>query len=121
MDLPDSAEAFMNPAQMLCDARVLGVVCLRGDMAEKLFKIVQVEGDDNRVTVGRGHANSTFEVATDESMIKDQPPLTVGQPDRNPLPRLYALHTDHRPSPWRGLTTWRFSGGASAPSAVSAG
>jgi len=32
--LPDSAETFMNPAQMLCDARVLGVVRLRGDVAK---------------------------------------------------------------------------------------
>ena len=30
------------------------MVGLRGDVAEKLLKIVQVEGDDNRGTVGRG-------------------------------------------------------------------
>src|SRR2546427_13294820 len=94
----------MDPAQMLCDARVLGVVRLRGDVAEKPLKIVQVEGDDDRGTVGRGDANSAFEVSADESMVKDQLPLTVGQPDRNPLTRLDALHTDHPPSPWCGLT-----------------
>src|SRR2546426_9121066 len=94
----------MKPAQMLCDAPVLRVVCLRGDVLEKIFKIVQVEGDDNRGTVGCGDANSAFEVAADESMVKDQLPLTVSQPDRNPLTRLDTLHTDHPRSPWRGLT-----------------
>ena len=82
----------MNSAQMLCAARVLGVVCLRGDVAEKLLKIVQVEGDDNCGTVGRDDSNSAFEVAADESMVEDQLSLMVGQPDRNPLTRLDASY-----------------------------
>src|SRR5207245_10164995 len=117
--LLDSSETFINPAHMLCDARLLGVVRLRGDVAENLLKIVQVEGDDNRGTVSHGHANSAFEVPADESMVKDQLPLTVGQPDRNPLTRLDALHTDHPPSPWCGLTA-RISRAAKRSGAASA-
>jgi len=78
----------MNPAQILCNARVHGVICLRRDVAEKLLKIVQVDGDHNRGTVGRGDPDSTFQVTTDESMTKDDLSLTIGQPNRDSLPGL---------------------------------
>ena len=48
------------------------MVDLRGHMAEKLLKIVQVERDENRRTVGRGETNSLFEVAADEGVVEDQ-------------------------------------------------
>jgi hypothetical protein len=83
----------MNPAQMLYDTWVLGVVCRRGDVAEKLVEIVEIQRDDERGTVSRGNADSPFEITADERMVEDQLPLAVGHADRDALTGLQALHT----------------------------